>query len=88
MFLTRMGSNAKFIVTGDITQIDLPNKDDSGLVKAIKLLDGIKDIAIIYFDTRDIIRHKLVKYIVNAFEEAKGKPNKQTDAKSDENQTK
>jgi phosphate starvation-inducible PhoH-like protein len=88
MFLTRMGNNAKFIVTGDITQIDLPNKDDSGLVKAIKLLEGIKDIAIIYFDTRDIIRHKLVKYIVNAFEEAKGKPDKQTDAKSDDNQTK
>jgi len=88
MFLTRMGSNAKFIVTGDITQIDLPNKDDSGLVKAIKLLEGIKDIAIIYFDTRDIIRHKLVKYIVNAFEEAKGKTDIQTDAKSDDNQTK
>jgi len=68
MFLTRMGNNAKFIVTGDITQIDLPNKKDSGLLKAIKLLDGINDIAIIYFDTRDIIRHKLVKYIVNAFE--------------------
>ncbi|QKG80416.1 PhoH family protein [Tenuifilum thalassicum] len=68
MFLTRMGNNAKFIVTGDITQIDLPNKNDSGLLKAIKLLDGINDIAIIYFDTRDIIRHKLVKYIVNAFE--------------------
>jgi len=88
MFLTRMGSNAKFIVTGDITQIDLPNRDDSGLVKTIKLLEGIKDIAIVYFDTRDIIRHKLVKYIVNAFEEASGKPDKQTDAQSDENQTK
>ena len=88
MFLTRMGSNAKFIVTGDITQIDLPNRDDSGLVKTIKLLEGIKDIAIVYFDTRDIIRHKLVKYIVNAFEEASGKPDKQTDALSDENQTK
>lgn len=88
MFLTRMGSNAKFIVTGDITQIDLPNKEDSGLIKAIKLLEGIKDIAIVYFDTRDIIRHKLVKYIVNAFEEASGKPDKQTDAQSDETKIK
>ena len=68
MFLTRMGKNAKFIVTGDITQIDLPNKGDSGLVKTIEMLDGLEDIAVIYFDTRDIIRHKLVKYIVNAFE--------------------
>jgi phosphate starvation-inducible PhoH-like protein len=69
MFLTRMGKNAKFIVTGDITQIDLPRKEDSGLVTTLKLLKGIPDIAVIYFDTRDIIRHKLVKYIVNAFEE-------------------
>ncbi len=68
MFLTRMGKNAKFIVTGDITQIDLPKKEDSGLVRTIKLLDGINDIAVIYFDARDIIRHRLVKYIVNAFE--------------------
>lgn len=68
MFLTRMGKNAKFIVTGDVTQIDLPRKEDSGLVKTISLLNGIPDIAVIYFDARDIIRHKLVKYIVNAFD--------------------
>lgn len=68
MFLTRMGKSAKFIVTGDITQIDLPRKEDSGLVKTINLLNGINDIAVTYFDTRDIIRHKLVKYIVNAFD--------------------
>lgn len=68
MFLTRMGKNAKFVVTGDLTQIDLPRKEDSGLVKTIKLLDGINDIAVINFDVRDIIRHKLVKYIVNAFD--------------------
>lgn len=84
MFLTRMGSNAKFIVTGDITQIDLPKKEDSGLVKAINLLSDIDGISVIYFDTRDIIRHKLVKYIVNAFEEGTEKPAKQTDANSDE----
>ena len=67
MFLTRMGKSAKFIVTGDITQIDLPNRDDSGLLRAIELLGNIKGISIIYFDSRDIIRHKLVKYIVEAF---------------------
>ncbi len=68
MFLTRMGRSAKFIVTGDITQIDLPRKSDSGLLKAINNLRGVKGIGIIDFDTRDIIRHPLVKEIVNAFE--------------------
>lgn len=67
MFLTRMGKNAKFIVTGDITQIDLPRKIDSGLVQALDFLGGIKGISILYFDERDIIRHHLVKYIVNAY---------------------
>jgi phosphate starvation-inducible PhoH-like protein len=67
MFLTRMGKSVKFIVTGDITQIDLPKREDSGLLKAIELLADIKGISIIYFDSRDIIRHKLVKYIVEAF---------------------
>ncbi|HAN17332.1 MAG: phosphate starvation-inducible protein PhoH [Bacteroidetes bacterium GWC2_33_15] len=67
MFLTRMGKNAKFIVTGDITQIDLPRKIDSGLVQALGFLGGIKGISILYFDERDIIRHHLVKYIVNAY---------------------
>lgn len=68
MFLTRMGNNAKFIVTGDITQIDLARKEDSGLVPTLKLLESIPGLAIIHFDSRDIIRHKLVKYIVHAFE--------------------
>ena len=68
MFLTRMGNNAKFIVTGDITQIDLPRREDSGLVPTIKLLENVPGLSIIYFDSRDIIRHKLVKYIVHAFE--------------------
>jgi phosphate starvation-inducible protein PhoH and related proteins len=68
MFLTRMGNNAKFIVTGDITQIDLPRKEDSGLVPTLRLLENIPGLAIIHFDSRDIIRHKLVKYIVHAFD--------------------
>ena len=68
MFLTRMGRNAKFIVTGDITQIDLPRRSDSGLVRAMELLRGIDGIGIVEFDQRDIIRHRLVKHIVKAFE--------------------
>lgn len=67
MFLTRMGRTARFIVTGDVTQIDLPHKGDSGLVPAVRLLDGIEGIGIVEFDNRDIIRHRLVKYIVEAF---------------------
>ncbi|MFN8258632.1 MAG: PhoH family protein [Bacteroidales bacterium] len=76
MFLTRMGERSKFIVTGDITQIDLPNKKDSGLVQTKKILKGIKGIAMIEFDQDDIVRHKLVKHIVEAYEnlnEKKGK---------------
>lgn len=68
MFLTRMGKNAKFIVNGDTTQIDLRPKHNSGLVQALKILNGIKGISIVEFDERDIIRHHLVKYIVNAYD--------------------
>ena len=68
MFLTRMGENSKFIVTGDITQIDLPNKSDSGLLDTNRILKNIEGIASIQFDASDIIRHRLVKHIVNAYE--------------------
>jgi phosphate starvation-inducible PhoH-like protein len=74
MFLTRMGKNAKFIVTGDITQIDLPERRLSGLIMALKLLSGIKGISVIEFDTRDIVRHRLVKHIVHAYEDHKPEP--------------
>ncbi len=67
MFLTRMGKNAKFIVNGDTTQIDLRPKHNSGLIQAMKILKGIKGISIIEFDERDIIRHHLVKNIVDAY---------------------
>ena len=67
MFLTRMGKNTKFIITGDITQIDLPEKQISGLIKALNILKNIKGISKVEFDTRDIVRHRLVKYIVNAY---------------------
>jgi len=67
MFLTRMGKNAKFIVTGDVTQIDLPKAQDSGLILAEKILAGIRGISVIHFDQRDIVRHRLVKSIVDAY---------------------
>lgn len=70
MFLTRMGRNAKFIVTGDITQIDLPHKSDSGLMPAVEMLRKIKGIAVVEFDKRDIVRHELVKHIVDAFDKS------------------
>lgn len=67
MFLTRMGKNAKFIVTGDVTQIDLPKNQDSGLILAEKILQDIRGISVIHFDQRDIVRHRLVKSIVDAY---------------------
>ncbi len=70
MFLTRMGANARFIVTGDVTQIDLPHRTDSGLVRAMELLRPVKGIGIVEFDRRDIVRHPLVKQIVDAFDKA------------------
>lgn len=68
MFLTRMGRNAKFIVTGDLTQIDLPKKSDSGLARAVEMLRKIEGIGIVEFDNKDIIRHALVSRIVRAFD--------------------
>lgn len=68
MFLTRMGRNARFIVTGDVTQIDLPHKTDSGLVRAMEILRSVRGIGIVEFDRRDIVRHELVKQIVEAFD--------------------
>jgi len=67
MFLTRMGKSSKFIVTGDVTQIDLPKKKFSGLLQAPDLLKGIKGIDFIYLDRRDVVRHKLVSSIIDAY---------------------
>ncbi len=67
MFLTRMGKSAKFIVTGDVTQIDLPAKQVSGLVHAIQALQNIEGIDFIFLDHQDIVRHKLVSRILNAY---------------------
>jgi len=68
MFLTRMGVSSKFIITGDSTQIDLPKKSESGLNQVIRLLSGIEGVSVIKFDERDIVRHKLVRMIVKAYE--------------------
>ncbi|MBK0383233.1 PhoH family protein [Pedobacter sp. SD-b] len=67
MFLTRMGPTAKFIVTGDVTQIDLPKKQQSGLFNALRILEGIKGIDIIYLSGKDVVRHKLVIKILEAY---------------------
>ncbi|MPQ49074.1 AAA family ATPase [Marinifilum sp. N1E240] len=80
MFLTRMGTSGKFMITGDITQIDLPRKQQSGLVQAFRILRKIKGIAMVEFDSSDIIRHRLVKEIVSAYEKE--------DEREEEKQTK
>jgi phosphate starvation-inducible protein PhoH and related proteins len=68
MFLTRMGQTARFIITGDATQIDLPRSQQSGLMKSVELLRGIEGIAVVELTESDVIRHKLVKRIIQAFE--------------------
>ncbi len=68
MFLTRMGSKSKVIITGDVTQIDLPHNTLSGLIHATKLLKNIDGIDFVYFDNRDVVRHKLVADIIRAYE--------------------
>jgi phosphate starvation-inducible protein PhoH and related proteins len=69
MFLTRMGKTAKFIITGDVTQIDLPTKQPSGLIQAVKLLKDIAGIDFVYLDASDVIRHPLVKQIILKYSE-------------------
>ena len=71
MFLTRMGSSAKFVITGDLTQIDLPKHQPSGLVQALRLLKGVEGIEFIYLDEGDVLRHKLVKKILSVYDKEK-----------------
>jgi phosphate starvation-inducible PhoH-like protein len=71
MFLTRMGANSKAVITGDITQIDLPNPRKSGLLDAINILDGVEGIHFCHFEDCDVVRHALVQRIVRAYESAK-----------------
>ena len=70
MFLTRMGCNAKFIVTGDASQVDLPRREDSGLLRGVQLIEGIKGVQVIRFTNEDIVRHPLVTKIVKAFDDS------------------
>jgi phosphate starvation-inducible PhoH-like protein len=67
MFLTRMGFNSKMVITGDITQIDLPGSKKSGLIQAVEILDKVKGLAFCYFDETDVVRHHLVQRIVRAY---------------------
>jgi phosphate starvation-inducible PhoH-like protein len=71
MFLTRMGNNSKAVITGDITQIDLPNPRKSGLLDAINILDGVEGISFCHFTDGDVVRHALVQRIVRAYEATK-----------------
>jgi phosphate starvation-inducible PhoH-like protein len=78
MFLTRLGSNSKAIITGDVTQIDLPNKSLSGLMNAKKILTNIEGIEFVYFDNRDVVRHRLVAEIIKAYERDESANNKES----------
>lgn len=71
MFLTRIGMNSKTVVTGDVTQIDLPTGQKSGLIESARILGGIEEIAFCHFDHRDVVRHRLVQLIIQAYEESR-----------------
>ena len=70
MFLTRLGFNSKMVITGDITQIDLPDGKKSGLKDAVRILKNVDDIAIFRFTEKDVVRHRLVQDIIKAYEKA------------------
>jgi phosphate starvation-inducible PhoH-like protein len=76
MFLTRLGRNSKAVVTGDVTQIDLPNKQDSGLADVERVLKGIPGIEFVYFDKSDVVRHRLVADIINAYDRSEAEKEK------------
>ncbi|NMM49019.1 PhoH family protein [Marinigracilibium pacificum] len=83
MFLTRMGPNSKLIINGDRSQIDLPKNQRSGLLEAISVLKGVKGIEFIYFDGGDVIRHKLVRSIIEAYDKASEKKKEEKESKND-----
>jgi len=70
MFLTRLGFNSKMVITGDVTQIDLPDGKRSGLKEAVRILRNVDDIAIFRFTEKDVVRHRLVQDIIRAYERA------------------
>jgi phosphate starvation-inducible PhoH-like protein len=73
MFVTRLGFNSKAVITGDVTQIDLPNARRSGLIEAIEILKGVHGLAFVYFDENDVVRHHLVQRIIRAYDDHKAK---------------
>jgi phosphate starvation-inducible PhoH-like protein len=86
MFLTRLGVNSKAIITGDITQIDLPSRTVSGLVEIQEILKGIEGIAFVYLDKNDVVRHRLVKDIIEAYDKYNAMNGKANEKKNQENE--
>jgi phosphate starvation-inducible PhoH-like protein len=68
MFLTRIGQGSRAVITGDVTQIDLPDPKKSGLLEAMEILEGIEGIAFVYFTKQDVVRHPIVQRIIEAYE--------------------
>jgi phosphate starvation-inducible PhoH-like protein len=75
MFLTRLGFSSKAVITGDVTQTDLPSGKPSGLIEAKEILDGIKGLKFVYFSREDVVRHQLVQEIIDAYEKMESKKN-------------
>jgi len=73
MFVTRLGFNSKAVITGDVTQIDLPSARRSGLLEAIDVLKNVQGLSFVYFDESDVVRHHLVQRIIRAYDEHKSK---------------
>jgi len=87
MYLTRLGFNSKTVITGDITQIDLPSEKRSGLIEAEKILKNVKGLRFIYFSQRDVVRHKLVQHIIKAYEKFERRAKSQPKKLNEERQT-
>jgi phosphate starvation-inducible protein PhoH and related proteins len=79
MFLTRMGRNAKFVITGDVTQVDLPSRQPSGLMPSVQMLRNVEGISVIELDEKDVIRHELVTRVLHAFKEIEERDNDNSD---------
>ncbi len=77
MFVTRLGNNSKAVITGDVTQIDLPNAKRSGLVEAVNILNGVDGIGFVHFDEGDVVRHHLVQRIIRAYDDHKERMSRQ-----------
>ena len=77
MYLTRLGFNSRTVITGDITQVDLPSGKTSGLIETEKILKNIKGLCFIYFTERDVVRHKLVQQIIKAYDKFERSANEQ-----------